>query len=135
MGIQLKHIIRGTVAVAVVLAAAPAALAQDAQTVSEAFNELFSTSSRDFYTERNIFNQTAILIGVGGFPEQRINRDSQAINAAYQNLLQLQTTLDPTIRVPDLANPYVGSLLLTPSYQTTGGGVGSEFLFETLPAR
>lgn len=135
MGIQRQHIISGAAAVAVLLGATPAAFAQEVQTVSDAFNELFSTSSEDFYTERRPFNQAAALVGLGGFTEQRTARDAEAINAAYQNLLQLQTTLDPTLRVPDLANPYTSSLLLTPSFQSTSGAVGSEFIFETLPAR
>jgi hypothetical protein len=40
----------------------------------------------------------------------------------------LQNTADPTLRVPDLANPYNSSLLTMPSSQVPL--VGTEFIFE-----
>lgn len=136
MGIQLKQIaITTTVLASTLLAVAPAALAQDTVTIPEAYTDLFSTYSGDFFSNRTLTSQGNFILGLGGFPEQRIQWDGNAIATTTRNLFDLQTTLDPTLRVPDLTNPYSTSLLLVPSYQNSGVSAGSQFIYETSPMR
>jgi hypothetical protein len=136
MGIQLKHITSITVALAAAcLATAPAALAQEVQTIPEAVEDAFFGYSGNFFESGTITGQTTSILGLGGFPEQRIAWDANGVSAIIREQMALQNTLDPTIRVPDLASPFATTLLLMPSYQRAGGTVGSEFIFETVPRR
>jgi hypothetical protein len=63
-----------------------------------------------------------------GFPDRELEWDANATATAFQELMLLQNTADPTLRVPDLANPYNSSLLTMPSSQVPL--VGTEFIFE-----
>jgi hypothetical protein len=109
----------------------PAGFAQDAETtritIPEALNEQFYQSSGTFFENRSIGRQVGHIFGFG-FPEREIAWDAATISETVDNLLLLQNTLDPIIRVPDLANPYTTTLLTMPSgIQPT---VGTEFIFE-----
>lgn len=131
MAIQFKHI-SGMIALLATCTVAPAAMAQDTQphelrTIPEAFSDLMSTYSGDFFGNRTIGRQAGRIVGFG-FPERELEWDANATSAAFRDLMRLQTTADPTLRVPDLANPYTSSLLTMPSTQVPL--VGTEFIFE-----
>lgn len=116
MGISLAHIAVPAAAATMLLTLAPGAIAQEVETIPQAFDRILSSASGDFFDNRTVVGQTANLLGIGGFPEQRMERDAQAGSVAYRDLMILQNTLDPTLRVPDLTNPYSTTLLLTPNY-------------------
>ena len=117
--------------VAATLTFAPAALAHEVEaqlpTIPDAFEDLMSNYSGDFFSNRTIGRQAARMAGFG-FPEKELEWDANATHTAFRELLLLQNTADPTLRVPDLANPYTSSLLTMPSTQSPL--VGTEFIFE-----
>ncbi|PSN11939.1 hypothetical protein C7293_22340 [filamentous cyanobacterium CCT1] len=129
MGIQLNHISGLTLALLTTAVVAPAAIAQDtvSETIPEALDSLTTTYSGDYFRNRGIVRQGKRIIGLD-FPERAIEWDANATSAAVRDILLLQNTSDPTIRVPDLANPYSSSLLTSPS--SSNPYVGSEFIFE-----
>ena len=121
----------GAIATTVVLT--PAANAQ--RTVLEAVEDISEHRSGNYYKHRSIFSQIGFITGLGGFPEQRLNRDAAALSGAYQELMILQTQNTATIRVPDLPNPYTSSVQLLPTSQINSRVIGSELNFEPLPRR
>jgi hypothetical protein len=132
-----KFIVRTlTVTVAAISAVAIAAVAKADEPpttrssyIPEAANEIFFNNSPSFNQRRSLGGQLSTMFGVGGFPEQNIMQDGYDVFNAYNYLLELQTQSDPTLRVPDLMNPYNTSVQFLPT--TTGGAVsGSEFIFE-----
>ena len=132
MAIRLTHLSGMVGLLAASLTIAPAAIAQEVSThelptIPEAFSDLMSTYSGDFFSNRTISRQGARIVGFG-FPERELEWDANATAAAFRDLMRLQNTADPTLRVPDLANPYTSSLLTTPSSQVPL--VGTEFIFE-----
>jgi hypothetical protein len=131
MGIQLNHISGLTLALLATVVIAPAAIAQDTvpETIPDALEDLGTTYSGDYFRNRGIIRQGKRIIGLD-FPERAIEWDANATSAAVRDILLLQNTSDPTIRVPDLANPYASSLLTMPSSRTPY--VVSEFIFESL---
>jgi hypothetical protein len=130
MGIQLNHISGLTLAlVAAAAIAAPVGHAQEApQTIPDAFDELMSTYSGDYFRNQGISRRALRLVGFS-FPEREVEWDSNATNAATRDLWRLQHSADPTVRVPDLTSPYTTTLLTMPSSRTPS--VGSEFIFES----
>ncbi|MBE9108348.1 hypothetical protein IQ273_02785 [Nodosilinea sp. LEGE 07298] len=131
MGIQLNHISGLALAMLAAAVIAPAAHAQDTapETIPEALDNLGTTYSGDYFRNRGITRQAKRIFGLD-FPERAIEWDANATSAAVRDILLLQNTSDPTIRVPDLANPYSSSLLTMPS--SSAPYVGSEFIFEQL---
>ncbi|MEM8604656.1 MAG: hypothetical protein AAGF24_12580 [Cyanobacteria bacterium P01_H01_bin.121] len=81
---------------------------------------------------RGIFG-VGISAGLGAFPENQMLQDSRTVELVYRDALRQQSQSDPTIRVPDLANPFNTSLMLLPSSQSGGRVVGTEFIFERRP--
>lgn len=130
MGIRLQHISGLTLAmVAAVAMTAPSARAQEAnRTIPEAMDDLMSTYSGDYFSNRTISRQAGRLVGFG-FPERELDWDVNATTTAFNDLMRLQNTVDPTIRVPDLATPFSTTLLTMPSSQSPY--VGTEFIFES----
>ncbi|HZG38551.1 MAG TPA: hypothetical protein VEZ50_07700 [Nodosilinea sp.] len=131
MGIQLNHISGLTLALlAAAAVVVPAGQAQDtaSQTIPEAMDDLVTTYSGDYFENRGIRRQAGRILGFS-FPERELEWDSNATAAAARDILLLQTTADPTIRVPDLASPFTSSLLTAPSSRAPY--VGSEFIFES----
>ena len=123
-----------TVAAVSAVAIASVARADEPPTTSSAYipeaaNEIFFGNSPSFNQRRSLGGQLSTMFGVGGFPEQNIMQDGYDVFNAYNYLLELQTQSDPTLRVPDLMNPYNTSVQFLP---TNGSGVvsGSEFIFE-----
>lgn len=112
---------------------APAASAQE--TVLDAVEDISERRSGDYHRNRSIFNQIQFITGMGGFPEQRIHRDTAALAEAHRELMVLQGQNTATVRVPDLPNPYTTSVQLLPTSQLNSRVVGSELNFEPLPRR
>jgi hypothetical protein len=130
MGIQLNHISGATLSLLAVAAiAAPVGLAQEAppQTIPQAFDGLTTNYSGNFFRNRTISRQAARIVGLG-FPENEITWDANATATAMRDLMRLQNTIDPAIRVPDMSSPFNTSLLTMPSSQFPT--VGTEFIFE-----
>lgn len=140
MSRHLKYAAGAAMIVAAAIATAPAAMAQDAsaeqpQRVLEAFDELFNTYSGNYFEDRTFGAQLRLLTGPGGidsarWPEREIMYDANALHHAQIDLMALQTRQDPTLRVPDLPNPYSMTLQTMPSAQLGGSYVGSEFVYE-----
>lgn len=130
MGIQLNHISGLTLALLAAAAlAAPAGHSQEApQTILEAMDDLTSTYSGNHIENRSLSRQVKRIFGLD-FPDRALDWDADATAAAVRDIMLLQNTSDPTIRVPDLANPYTTSLLTMPSSSVPY--VGSEFIFES----
>ncbi|MEL6160474.1 MAG: hypothetical protein AAFQ40_11210 [Cyanobacteria bacterium J06623_5] len=114
---------------------APAASAQDPQTVMDAIEDIAENRSGSYARNRSIGGQFLFLTGLGGFSEQRTLSDTEALSGAIEELFFLQTQNTPTVRVPDLPNPYTTSVQLLPSSQFNSRIVGSELNFEPLPRR
>ena len=125
-----------TVTAAVVSAVAIASTAQadeppmsSSAYVPTAMNEIFFSNGGSYNQNRSLGGQLSTMFGVGGFPEEAVMEDAYALFDAYNYLLEEQTQSDPTIRVPDLMNPYSTSLQFLPS-ASDGAISGSEFIFE-----
>ena len=140
MAIKLKtKAVGGLFCVASALAMAtfltPAANAQEAETVLDAVERIGKQRYGDYYRSRSFSGQVGFITGLGGFSEQRLNRDSAALGGTIRELMLLQTQNTPTVRVPDLPNPYTTSVQLLPASQNNSRVVGSELNFEPLPRR
>ena len=124
-----------TGAVAVLGAIAPNANAQEADTVLDEVKDISTRRSGDYFRHRRNLSELNFILGLGGFADQRVNRDAAALAEAYDELMMLQTQNTPTVRVPDLPNPYTTSVQLLPASQFNSRVVGSELNFEPLPRR
>jgi hypothetical protein len=113
----------------------PAAHAQEPDTVLNAVEDISTHRSGNYYRNRSIADQFRFITGIGGFSEQRLNRDAAALFEASEDLLMLQAQNTPTVRVPDLPNPYTSSVQLLPTSQINSRVIGSELNFEPLPRR
>ncbi|MEM7061766.1 MAG: hypothetical protein AAF572_01195 [Cyanobacteria bacterium P01_B01_bin.77] len=142
---KLKGLVLGTaVAIATLTTMASRANAQtvilNEPTVLDTMDEIGMAESGNYSTNRSSFRQTARYFGIGvpgrsAFPELELDRNSDAILEAYNELMVLQTRNTATIRVPDLANPYNSSLQMLPGSQPRSRVVGTELNFEPLPRR
>lgn len=142
---KLKGLVLGTaVAIATLTTLASRANAQAVRlnepTVLETMDEIGIAESGNYATDRSSLRQTAHFFGLGvpgrsAFPELELDRNSDAILEAYNELMFLQTRNTETIRVPDLPNPYNTSLQMLPGSQSRGRVVGTELNFEPLPRR
>ncbi|MBE9064178.1 hypothetical protein [cf. Phormidesmis sp. LEGE 11477] len=127
----------GTLAVGTSMTAvlASAAAAQEPRPVLDRLEDIMENRSGDYFRSRSFKGQVGFITGLGGFPENRISRDAESISGAYDELMILQTQNTPTLRVPDLPNPYTTSVQLLPVSQFDSRVVGSELNFEPLPRR
>ncbi len=142
---KLKGLVLGTaVAIATLSTIAARANAQNATftepTVLETLDDIVTRHSGDYSTDRSNFRQLSQYFGLGvpgrnAFPELELDRNSDGILEAYNELMFLQTRNTPTIRVPDLANPYNTSLQMMSGFQSAEPVLGTEFNFEPLPRR
>lgn len=142
MAIKLRNVTSSalgmlTLAGAIALSATlvPAASAQEADTVLDAVEDITTRRSGDYYRNRRATSELNFILGLGGYADQRLNRDAAALSQAYDELFILQTQNTPTVRVPDLPNPYTTSVQLLPASQFNSRVVGSELNFEPLPRR
>ncbi len=127
--------IAGVIVATATVSAVSASAASAQETVLDAVENISEQRAGDYYRNRSAFSQIRFITGLGGFPDQRINRDAAALSEAYQELLVLQAQSTATIRVPDLPNPYTTSVQLLPTSQLNSRVVGSELNFEPLPRR
>lgn len=130
----LVRTMTATVAVASAIAIASTAQADEPPTAESAYipraiNEIFFSYGGSFNINRSTGGQLGTMFGIGDFPEQAIMNDGYAIHDTYVYLLEQQTRTDPTLRVPDLANPYATSVQFLPG-GSEGAVSGSEFIFE-----
>ncbi|ESA34828.1 hypothetical protein N836_15525 [Leptolyngbya sp. Heron Island J] len=142
---KLKGLVLGTaVAIATLSALATRAHAQNATftepTVLETLDDIATRHSGTYSTDRSNFRQLAHFFGIGlpggsPYPELELDRNSDGLLEAYNELMFLQTRNTPAIRVPDLTNPYNTSLQMMPGAQSAGRAVGTELNFEPLPRR
>ena len=123
--------VAGALAMGAVLA--PGAIAQDA--IPEVIDRISEQRSGNYYSNQSFFSQFGQITGLGGFPEHRMNRDTAAVSGTVKELMMLQTQNTPTMRVPDLPNPYTPSVQLMPTSQFNSRVIGSELNFEPLPRR
>lgn len=105
------------------------------ESIPEAFDRMLTLNSTDFFTNRSPRRQIDLIFGFGSFtqdsyPENEIVRDARAVHQLYEEVLEQQTTSDPTLRTPDLNNPFDTSLLTLPSSRANNRLVGSELVFE-----
>lgn len=133
MGIKLTHLAGISVSLLATAAiTSPSAKAQTAEvnvpeTIPDAAERLLSESSGEFFENRTFGRQAANMFGLG-FRDRELLRDGETVGREFNALMRLQNTSDPTIRVPDLANPYTASLLTLPSSEAPT--LGTEFIFE-----
>jgi hypothetical protein len=99
--------------------------------IPKAMNEIFFSHWGPYSNTRTLGGQLNILFGFGGFPERRIQKDADAVGNATAYLLEQQATAGPTLRVPDLLNPYETSVQYLPAAPSGGAISGSEFIFES----
>ncbi|MBD2524986.1 hypothetical protein [Nostoc sp. FACHB-133] len=110
------------------------------ETTSDVFERAFFSHDRNFYENGSLKRQVDSLLGSGSsfggsFPENEIARDAELVNTLYHDVLTQQVGNDPYLRTPDLPNPYDTSLIMSPRLNSDKLKVGTEFRFETLPAR
>ncbi len=115
----------------------PAASAQEnqPQTIPNALETITENRAGDYYDHLTPFSKISFITGIGGFADQRLANDAIALTAAVRELTILQTQNTPTVRVPDLPNPYTSSVQLLPASQNNSRVIGSELNFEPLPRR
>ena len=133
--LKIAGVIVATASVTATLTAISTSAASAQETVLDAVENISEQRAGNYYRNRSAFSQIRFITGLGGFPEQRINRDSAALSETYKELLVLQTQSTATVRVPDLPNPYTTSVQLLPTSQINSRVVGSELNFEPLPRR
>ncbi|MBU6228873.1 MAG: hypothetical protein KGQ93_04175 [Cyanobacteria bacterium REEB459] len=92
----------------------------------EALNQATSSHSGDYLGNRTLGRQLTRILGVG-FPEQEMELDAGTLAALVKELVYLQNSRDPILRVGDLPTPYTTSLLTLPRPQSS---IGTEFIFE-----
>lgn len=133
----------GAAAITTALALVSSASAQEAprshsSSVPEAVLEIYHGNRSTYFDNRTAWRQASHILGFGGFdsagfPERETEWDAEAINRAHIYLMAVQNTSDPTIRVPDLYNPYNTSIQLLPVSQFGNRISGSEFVYERFP--
>jgi len=82
--------------------------------ILDAFESAFYSNGDTFFGNRSLGGSVSLLLGIPGFPENQLTRDGRNVNRLYREVLEQQVASDPTIRTPDLPNPFSGSLLTTP---------------------
>lgn len=82
--------------------------------IPDTFNDAFFSNGGTFSGNQGLGGSLSLLLGIPGFPENQIARDGRRVDRLYREVLEQQVASDPTIRTPDLPNPFSGSLLTTP---------------------
>lgn len=107
----------GLLTIAVAVAAGHPATAQTATlepTIPQEFESAFYSNGGTFFGNQSLGGTLSLIFGIPGFPENQLTRDGRNVNRLYREVLEQQVASDPTIRTPDLPNPFSGSLLTTP---------------------
>ncbi|MFZ4640394.1 MAG: hypothetical protein ACOYMP_08350 [Nodosilinea sp.] len=95
-------------------------------TIPQTVDNLISTHSGNYLSNRTFGRQITRIFGFG-FPEQELESDARNSMVAFKELMYLQNSTDPILRVTDLPSPYNTSLLTLPRRQSS---VGTGFIFE-----
>lgn len=103
------------------------------ESIPDAFEAEYFGNSGDYFEATSIFTQGSDIIGTL-FPDIEIAMDASDIHELYLEIMALQTSSDPILRTPDLANPFFTSVQLLPSAQTGQSLLGSELIYERVPA-
>lgn len=85
---------------------------EDLVPIPEAFDRAFYGRSGSIHFQTSLVGQVLRLAIL--YPDKEISRDGKRVEQLYRELLMQQTMSDPTIRTPDLNNPFNGSLLTSP---------------------
>jgi hypothetical protein len=101
---------------------------------ADALEQAYFQHAKNGFDSMSLLRQWLTISGGTGFPrgsypEISIERDTRAIHAVYQDIMMQQAMNDPTVRVPDLPNPYSTSLMTLPSLQS-GRVMGTEFVYD-----
>ncbi|MFM7369940.1 MAG: hypothetical protein ACKO2Z_19560 [Sphaerospermopsis kisseleviana] len=110
------------------------------ESTSNAFDRAYFRNHPNFYDNGSLQRQVDSLLGPGGkfgttFPDNEIAKDGQLVNIVYHDVLMQQAQNDPYLRTPDLPNPYISSLLMSPEYNANRLRVGTEYRFDSLTSR
>lgn len=99
----------------VVPAMASPVMAQQVErpTIDDAFENALYSNRPNALNRSPLLDSVSSFLGLPGFPENEIRRDARAVNNLYEEVLEQQVASDPTIRTPDLPNPFFGSYLTT----------------------
>ena len=89
-------------------------------TIDDAFEDALYSHQPSSLNSSPLIESVSSFLGLPGFPENEIRRDARAVNNLYEEVLEQQVASDPTIRTPDLPNPFFGS------YLTTGLSISEE---------
>ncbi|MBC6475147.1 MAG: hypothetical protein GDA48_21990 [Hormoscilla sp. GM102CHS1] len=113
MGIRVKKVITAwMLGIAGAATIASAAQAQSANTQpviispAQAFNRAMFSNSGTYFKNRSLWRQANSILGIGGFPENRLTRDAKLVNLVYRDVLRQQVSSTPIIRIRDLRNPF-----------------------------
>lgn len=96
---------------------ARAAAAQDIpydETIPAEFNRTFFRNDDGYWGNNRFPRSVTWFLGLPEFPENEIGLTGHKLHNLYNETLWQQVANDPTIRTPDLPNPFSGSLLTTP---------------------
>ncbi len=107
----------GLLTIAAVMVPGYQATAQTATlqpSIPDTFEDAFYSNAGTFFGNRSLGGSLSLLLGIPEFPENQITRDARRVDRLYREVLEQQVASDPTIRTPDLPNPFSGSLLTTP---------------------
>jgi len=140
MGLGIKSWIGALTLITSSAVIVPTAMAQEVvvETIPEAFEGIAYKHSGTIFGNIKPFRQGLRIIGVGTidrplFPERLLEHDAENIHAFYEDVLFQQTSAGPTLRVPDVANPFDTSVLLLPTTPVRSRVVGTELRFENVP--
>ena len=95
------------------------------ETISDQFYRATFKNQRDFFYNRSAGNLINLFFGFNGYAENQYTQDAKAVDRLYTTTTLQQGSSDPTIRTPDLPNPYETSILNSPNinvYRQLGGG-------------
>lgn len=107
----------GLLTIATVMVPGHQAMAQTATlepTIPQEFESALYSNGGNFFGNQSLGGTLSLMFGIPGFPENQLTRDGRNVNRLYREVLEQQVASDPTIRTPDLPNPFSGSLLTTP---------------------
>ena len=89
--------------------------AEDFPTIPEELDNVYYGPSGDYYRNTGLLGTLTWLFGP--FPENNISRGAQAHIDLVEELLEVQGTVGPTIRTPNLPTPFENSLQTLPPYE------------------
>jgi len=133
MGMRVQKVITawmlGIASAATVASGAQAQSANNQPVIispAQAFNRAMFENSGTYIENRSIGRQAGGILGIGGFPENRLVRDAKLVNLVYRDVLRQQVSSTPLIRMRDLRNPF-DSTVGNPANQ---GPSGNPVVFE-----